>query len=90
MELISNTGFQNLTKTEQISMVMCMGKKLLDRVSDQYLVKLFILSNIFVEVWYETKTNNIVKLNTTNRQNINKDYDVKNDVFYYIFNEQKT
>jgi len=77
MELISNTGFQNLTKTEQISMVMCMGKKLLDRVSDQYLVKLFILSNIFVEVWYETKTNNIVKLNTTNRQNINKDYGEK-------------
>ncbi len=90
MELISNTGFQNLTKTEQVSMVMCMGKKLLDRVSDQYLVHLFILSNIFVEVWYETETNNIVKLNTTNKQNINEDYEVINDVFYYIFDKQKT
>jgi len=90
MELISDTRFQNLTKTEQVSMVMCMGKKILERVSDQYLVDLYILSNIFVEVWHETETNNIIKLNTTNKQSINEDYEVTNNVFYYIFNEQET
>ena len=87
MELITDESFQNLTKTEQVGMVMRLGKELLTRKSDGLLIHLYILSNIFIEVWYEIKTDKIVKLNTTNKNNIINDYGESNDIVHYLFQE---
>lgn len=68
-------------------MVMRLGKELLTRRSDNLLIHLYILSNIFIEVWYEIKTDKIVKLSTTNKNNIIKDYGESNDIVHYLFQE---
>jgi len=87
MELITDTSFKRLTKTEQVGMVMRLGKELLTRVSDDFSIHLYILSNIFIEVWYDTKTNSIIKFSTTNKKNIIQDYGEANDIVHYLFQE---
>ncbi len=89
MEQITDTSFQNLTKTEQVVMVMRLGKELLTRTSDKFTIHLYLLSNIFIEVWYEEEDNKIVKLNTTNKQDIINNYGEMNDIIHYLFEEQK-
>ena len=86
MERITDTSFQNLTKTEQVVLMLRIGKELITRVSDNFSVHLYIMSNIFIEVWYDTKTNVIIKLNTTNKQDIVKNYGKMNDIIPYLFN----
>ena len=86
MEL-TDISFQKLTKTEQVGMVMRLGKELLTRVSDDFSIHLYILSNIFIEVWYDTETNSIVNLSTTNKDAIIKDYGEANDIVHYLFQE---
>lgn len=87
MEPITDTSFQNLTKTEQVVIVMRLGKELLTRVSDDFTIHLYLLPNIFIEVWYEAETNKIIKLNTTNKQEIIKNYRETNDIVHYLFKE---
>ena len=89
MELVTDTSFQNLTKTEQVVMVMRLGKELLTRNSDNFLIHLYLLSNIFIEVWYEKESNKIIKLNTTNKQDIIDNYGEVNDILHYLFKEQE-
>ena len=86
MEL-TDISFQKLTKTEQVGMVMRLGKELLTRANDNYSIHLYILSNIFIEVWYDTETNSIVNLSTTNKDAIIKDYGEANDIVHYLFQE---
>ncbi len=86
MEL-TDISFQKLTKTEQVGMVMRLGKELLTRVSDDFSIHLYILSNIFIEVSYDTETNSIVNLSTTNKDAIIKDYGEANDIVHYLFQE---
>lgn len=85
MELITDTSFQNLTKTEQIGMMLRLGKELITRVSDNYSIHLYILSNFFVEVWYDTKSDVLIKLNTTDKQEIVNNYKEMNDIITYLF-----
>jgi len=89
MELITDTSFQDLTKTEQVVMVMRLGKELLTRTSENFTIHLYLLSNIFVEVWYEEESNKIMKLNTTNKKDIIDNYGEINDILHYLFKEQK-
>ncbi len=84
---ITHTSFKELTKTEQVGMVMRIGKELLTRTSDEFSVHLYILSNIFIEVWHETTENNIVKLNTINEKEIMQNYSKENDIIPYLFNK---
>ena len=87
MELLTDTSFQNLNKTEQVGAVIRLGKELIVRVTEDFSIHLYIMPNIFIEVWYETRTNVIVKLNTTNRQEIIKNYDEMNDIVHYLFKD---
>lgn len=87
MESLTNISFQKLTKTEQVVMVMRLGKELLTRVSDDFTIHLYLLSNIFIEVWYEEETNKIVKLNTTTKQDIINNYGEMNEIIHYLFHK---
>jgi hypothetical protein len=87
MELLTDTSFQNLNKTEQVGAVIRLGKELIVRVTEDFSIHLYIMPNIFIEVWYEARTNVIVKLNTTNRQEIIKNYDEMNDIVHYLFKD---
>lgn len=80
MERITDTSFQNLTKTEQVVMMLSIGKELITRVSDNFSIHLYSMSNLFIEVWYDTRTNIIIKLNITNKQDIVKNYGKINDI----------
>jgi hypothetical protein len=89
MNPITDSSFQNLTKTEQVVMVMRLGRELLTRISDNHSIHLYLLSNIFVEVWYEKETDKIIKLNTIDKQDIIQNYGEMNNIIHYLFEEQK-
>ena len=89
MKPITNSSFKNLTKTEQVVMVTRLGRELLSRISDNHTIHLYLLSNIFVEVWHENETNKIIKLNTIDKQNIIQNYGEMNNIIHYLFEEQR-
>jgi len=76
MEALTHTSFDNLTKTEQIVMVIKSGKQLISRKENEYAIKLFLLNGLFIEVWYEGNTTKIVKVKSTNKDSITKKYNV--------------
>lgn len=87
MEIITDTSFHKLTKTEQIGMVMRLGKEILTRVSDGFSIHLYLLANMFIEIWYETKSNVVIDLKTTDKQNIINNYGETNDIVHYLFQD---
>lgn len=76
MEALTHTSFDNLTKTEQIVMVINSGKQLLSRKENEYTIELFLLNGLFIEVWYEVNTTKIVKVQSANKDSIIKNYKV--------------
>lgn len=76
MEALTHTSFDNLTKTEQIVMVIKSGKQLISRKENEYAIELFLLNGLFIEVWYEGNTTKIVKVKSTNKDSITKKYNV--------------
>jgi hypothetical protein len=74
METLTNASFRNLTKTEQVVMIINSGEELMFREEEGYIIHLYLLSGFFVEVWFESDTKKIVKVESTNKENIMKNY----------------
>jgi|GEM_PF-4613343 len=68
--------FQNLTKTEQVIMVIQNGEELLSRNHQDFTVHLYMVSGLFVELWYETSTSKIVKTRLSSKDKIIEEYPV--------------
>lgn len=54
--------FRKLPVQEQVSVVLSNGKELLERIFVYYIVKLYHLDGLFVEIWYHQVTNRIDKV----------------------------
>ena len=80
MDTITNSSFQNLTKTEQVVMVINSGKELMTREEEGYIIRLYLLSDIFVELWFELNTKKIVRVESTDKDTITKSYTKMNEV----------
>ena len=80
MDTITNSSFQNLTKTEQVVMVINSGKELMTREEEGYIIRLYLLSDIFVELWFELNTKKIVRVESTDKDSIIKSYTKINEV----------
>lgn len=80
MEALTNASFKNLTKTEQVIMIINSGKELMTREEEGYIIHLYLLSGFFVELWFELNTKKIVKVESTDRDIIAKSYTKMNEV----------
>lgn len=85
METLTNASFQNLTKTEQVVMIINSGKELMCREDEGYVIHLYLLSGLFVEVWFESATKKIVNVAPTNKDSITKNYQEMNELVKQMF-----
>lgn len=57
--MITHSDFQNMSVSEQVTTVLGRGMELLDRIYIYYVVRLYKLDNLFIEIWYHQTTNRI-------------------------------
>ncbi|MBN2175812.1 MAG: hypothetical protein JW731_16905 [Bacteroidales bacterium] len=57
-----SNNFGNLPKNEQIYQLFKNGKELFGRRSRQYMIKLYSINGIFVELWYLDENNLIERI----------------------------
>ena len=60
--MLSYHQFNNMPVQEQITTVLGQGIELLERIYVYYIVKLYKLDDLFVEIWYKQTTNRIDKV----------------------------
>lgn len=60
--MITHSDFQNMSVSEQVTTVLGRGLELLDRIYIYYVVRLYKLDNLFIEIWYHQTTNRIDKV----------------------------
>lgn len=85
METLTNASFQNLTKTEQVVMIINSGKELMCREEEGYVIRLYLLSGLFVEVWFESDSKKIVNVAPTDKNSITKNYLEMNELLKQMF-----
>lgn len=56
--------FNDLPKNEQVYTLFHDGKELFSRSEKKYIIKLFVVYEQFVEIWYNSDKNIIVKIET--------------------------
>ncbi|OFY49149.1 MAG: hypothetical protein A2W85_17025 [Bacteroidetes bacterium GWF2_41_31] len=74
MERIDSTAFLNLTKTEQVIMVIRSGEELLIRHEKGFAIHLFCLENLLVELWYIANSSKIVKTRLSSKEKVAEEY----------------
>lgn len=74
MEPIDKKSFKNLTKTEQVVLVLKSGKELLSRDDEKFDVHLYLLKNLFVELIYDQGKSTILKIATPSNDKIIQNY----------------
>ena len=85
METLTNASFQNLTKTEQVVMIINSGKELMCREEEGYVIHLYLLSGLFVEVWFESDSKKIVNVESIDKESITRNYKVMNELVKQLF-----
>jgi hypothetical protein len=80
MNTLTNISFKNLTKTEQVVMIINSGKELLTRNEEGYNIHLYLLADFFVEVWFESNTKKIVKVEPADKDSIARNYTKINEL----------
>lgn len=68
-------------------MVIKSGKELLTREDNDYFVKLYLLSNIFVELLYENNKSTIVKIGTPSNDKLMLNYNIDKDYINNLLHE---
>jgi hypothetical protein len=59
---MKETEFINLPKLEKVSLVLEQGQELMNRIYVFYNIKLYLLFDFYVEIWYKQTSNTIDKL----------------------------
>lgn len=67
--------FNKLPKNEQVYTLFHDGKELLQRIDGAFVIKLFSVQSIFVEIWYNHKRNIIEKIQVIEEDDLLKIYD---------------
>ncbi len=60
--MITDEQFIKMPVEEQVTTVLGRGVELLDRIYIYYIVKLYKLDDLFVEIWYKQTTSRIDKV----------------------------
>ena len=66
-------------------MIINSGKELMTREDGGYIVHLYLLSGLFVEVWYESTTQKIVDVEPVDKESITRNYKEMNKLLKQLF-----
>jgi len=81
---VTSTCFVNMTKTEQVIMVLQTGKELSIRNHLNYTVHLYLVTGLLVELWYISDSNTIAKTSVTTKEKAEKQYRMNSDLSKYF------
>jgi len=62
--------FLQLPIEKKVTMVLSNGQELLDRIYIYYVIKLYSLNNLYVEIWYQQTTNRIDRVNLVELEDV--------------------
>ena len=68
-------------------MIINSGEELMCREDEGYIVHLYLLSGLFIEVWYESDTQKIVNVESTNKDSIIRNYHAMNELVKKLFTD---
>ncbi len=74
--MIDKKSFKNLTKTEQVVLVLKSGKELLSRDNEDFDIHLFLVDNMFVELFYDHNNTTILKIGTPSNEKLFQNYNL--------------
>jgi hypothetical protein len=69
--MIERKAFEKLTITEQSLEIISRGKLLKSRLDKSYVVNLFLLDELMVEIAYEKQTNSIARVDIVDDDRLN-------------------
>jgi len=73
--MLSADEFQNMSVQDQLTPVLGEGTELLERIFLDNVVKLYMLGNFYVEIWYQQTTNRIKKVDVVELNNVIHHYE---------------
>lgn len=62
--------FLQLPIEKKVTMVLSNGQELLDRIYIYYVIKLYSLHDLYVEIWYQQTTNRIDRVNLVELEDV--------------------
>lgn len=68
--MITEHEFRNMPVEEQVSAVLDDGIELLERIFVHYVVKLYKLGDLYIEIWYQQITNHIGKVKLVDPEDV--------------------
>lgn len=72
--------FEKMNKTERYHCVQKKGQEMLSRKISDHFICLFLLTDFFVEIWYETSSNKIDRIDITTPDEITANYEDEIDL----------
>jgi hypothetical protein len=70
----SNRDFNELPKNEQVYTLFRDGKEVFTRTVKSYVIRLFVVFDQFVEIWYNADKNLIEKIESVTDRDLYKNY----------------
>lgn len=80
MEKLDKNRFEKKSIIDQVSIVLQDGDAILDRIYMYYHIKLFVVNDFFVELWYHQAQNTIGKVKLIEEEEIILFYGNKIDI----------
>lgn len=68
--MISEDSFNKLNNNNKLETIFNYGEELMIRNYNNFYIKLYSISNFYVEVWYDSENNKIEKIDCLNSENI--------------------
>ncbi len=73
--MLTTKDFSRLPKNEQVYKLFNEGKELLTRKDSMFIVKLFSIDDLYVEIWYNAEKNFIDNIKVVSEQDLVKIYE---------------
>jgi len=80
MKTLTKDSFNKLTKTEQVILAIKNGTDLMTRQTNEFDIHLFVVDGLLVELWYKHGLENIVRVEITDIENVNRNYPELNNI----------
>jgi hypothetical protein len=72
---ITQVAFEKMNKTEKVCHLFKTGEELLCRREREFLIRLYAISDFFVEVWYRSPGNKIDRIEVVSQLQVTKKYE---------------
>ncbi len=73
--MLTADEFQRMSVQDQLTTVLGEGTELLERIFLDNIVKLYLLGNLYIEIWYQQTTNRIKKVDVVELNDVIHQYE---------------